>query len=143
MASLIRRSTDTREIRLIIDGRTVTIRLGRMPVKDCEKVMTHIERLAIAKATNTSPATETGQWLSGLEQSFHGRLSRAGLIGTRHTPASIKLGELIARVRALSESQSKPATIVAYEQCWRLLVRCFGASTDIRKIDLAEPRVSG
>ena len=59
--------TGLREIRYIDGDTRPTIRLGKMPKKSAEGILTKVEDLVFAKQSQTSPSQQTAEWVKDLE----------------------------------------------------------------------------
>jgi len=121
------------------DKKRRSIRLGKMDGRRALGVKLHVEHLIASKFSGMPLHVETASWLSGLDDTLHGRLARVGLcdprlVGMRgHMPLAKMLDECIAR-----RTDLKPETLKAHQQTRDKLVKFFGADRPIGSITAAE-----
>jgi integrase len=133
--------TGLREIRYFDGDKRPTIRLGRMPKKTAERVLTRIEDLIFAKQSQTSPSAETAEWVAGLTGKLRKRLEELGLI---HAPADsaqenqpgagLSLGVFLDDLIERRRGTAKPASLIVYGHTRRCLVEFFGEDKPLAEI---------
>lgn len=128
MASIISRSNGTREIRFCIGDDRRTIRLGKCPRKTADEILIHVERLVVAKRSNSNIAPATADWLAGVEDEIHRRLAGAKLVEPRRrngVAESLTLSELLDGWIA-RDTGIKSGTILNRQQARNHLLRLVG-----------------
>ena len=89
------------------NGQRRSIRLGKMPKKQAEVVLRHIENLVAAQLANSTVEAETARWLGGLGSKLRVKLVRAGLASDSAALQPITLEGLIKKffaVQAVKDS---------------------------------------
>ena len=131
MASISRGKNGHRAVQFMgSDGRRRTIRLGKVSQRQSEAVKLRVEQLVAAVAMGHPPDASTTRWVAELEDSFHAKIARAGLVASR---ASSTLGGFLAAYIS-SRTDVKPRTKDLYEQTKRSLLAFFDAETPLRSL---------
>ncbi|MBI5726143.1 MAG: site-specific integrase [Planctomycetes bacterium] len=113
------------------EGKRLSVRLGRVSMKQAETFKTRIETIIADKDLNRPPDQETARWLAGLDEGMLSRLRAVGLaegVGL----ADISLGDFLKRF--LAASSGKPATKVHIGHTSRNLLVKFTAGRMLRTI---------
>jgi integrase len=93
MATLTTDKAGNRNIRFTDpSGLRKCLYLGRMSLKSCQRIQTHIERLASAAISGEPVTDDTGRWLADQDAVMRGKLARVGLVKAR---GSVTVGEFI------------------------------------------------
>lgn len=132
MASVIKQSNGHKAIQFrAINGRgRKTLRLGKATMRHARTVKTHVEDLATAVRSNQSPSDETANWLRGISDEIHAKLSRVGLIASRlNSTLATFLQEYIDSRNDVSDSSKN-----LYHQTRNNLIEFVGAETALRSI---------
>ncbi len=140
MASLANDPGGRRRILFIdADGNRKTIRLGKLAKRAAETVKHHVEQLAAAKLTKTTPHDETLRWLDGLDNELRDKLAHAGLAEPREAPESLTLGQHLANYIA-ARTDVKPGTLLNWGHSKRCLIQFFGAERAIDSITVGDAK---
>lgn len=121
-------------VQVYVDGVRKTIRLGKMPAKQADAVLRHVEALSAAKIDGSAPSESTATWLASLSDQLRERIVRVGLAGARGNRKSMTVGELIAQYREKKFPEFKPGTIGTTEQALRSVMKHFGAGTLVSEV---------
>lgn len=134
MASL---STDKDGNRRILfmadDGSRKAIRLGKLPKKTAESILTRVEYLAIAKKTGCPVDNETARWIAGLSEPLRKKIVAVGLIEPKEKTEVPLLGKFIDDYIA-GRANLKPNTRRNYETTRRNLVDYFNEKHKLASI---------
>ncbi|MGQ9762411.1 MAG: hypothetical protein ACUVQG_11705 [Thermogutta sp.] len=123
MASLINRPNGHRWIQFVDGaGRRQTIRLGKVPKRVAESVLSRVEELIAHKLGGIPPSRDLSLWLVSIPRELHNKLAKAGLCESR---ASATLGDFI-KDYIESRRDVKPATKEIWRQGEMGLVGFFG-----------------
>ena len=126
MASLYKEKTrigvEVYVIRFTLAGCRKKIQLGAVPKKLAETVKSKVEELVNCKLANASYSQETAQWLSGIDDKLHEKLSASGLVDARNTKT------LAAFLKAYKSERidAKQSTVRAWNTSIKLLVGFLG-----------------
>ena len=97
-------------------GKRHTVRLGAKSKRIAQTAKYHIEALLDAKINGHSPASETSQWLSGLDDVIYNRLVNVELVSARFTKLKIELGSFLSEYLE-SRTDVKTGTKRNWRQC--------------------------
>src|SRR5947207_2288905 len=75
-------------------GKRLTIRLGRMLMKEVEVIARNIDAIVGTQITNSAIDRETAQWLAGISDDLHAKLAHHGLVTARQAE---RLEKFLAR----------------------------------------------
>ena len=131
MASVSRSKDGTALYITGTDGKRRPVRLGKITERRLARIKTHIDELEFAHRNGVPPANETRRWLMSVDDRLHGRIARVGLTQPRHEAA---LGAFVADYIAQHRKTVKPATVVTWAQCERLLLAHFDPATPLRSV---------
>ena len=112
------------------DGKRKTIRLGKMDLRQAERVRAKVESLLSAGITGAMDE-ETSKWVHTLDDTLHERLARAGLVRPREWTHATLEGLIDAFFDTIDV---KPGTRTTYEQTRRSLEDYFSADTLLRSL---------
>lgn len=103
------------------DGNRKAISLGKTPVKECQTILRHVEKLVSAKIVGHAPDRETSSWLSEIGEQLRDKLARVGLVEARDN-ATLKeyTDAYIAR-----RCDVKPRTLINWRRTQSHLLGCF------------------
>lgn len=132
MASVIRDANGLRRVQFVDQNRSPrTLRLGRMDARQAETVRLRIERLLEARITGAMDP-ETARWVAGLDEKFHDRLLRLGLVSPRAKARVVTLGEMLTGFFA--GVAVKRTTRTRMEQARRLLLEIWTEGREVAGI---------
>ena len=113
-------------------GRRRTIGLGECGAEPARRFKGRIDSLQAFRAVGQMPDMETSQWLAGLPDDMHAKLSRVGLVSPGvPEPKSPRLMAWTDRYVHQREGDWKPATLKAMKRTAATLVEQFDADTPI------------
>ena len=134
MASLFKTGESWRiDFAIGTNGRRRSIRLGHMDRRSAEGVNLRIEKLITAKVMNVAPDLETANWVSGVDDSLHGRLAAAGLAVPRAAAVILTLGKFADSFIA-AKRDVKLHTRMNFDQLKRWLLKFFNEQQDAKGI---------
>ena len=110
----------------------VSIRLGKIPMKNAETIKVHVENLLSAQASKVSVATETAEWLSKIPDQLYEKFVQKGFVPPRRVVGT--LGEMIPRVIKEKSVDSKPASVEIFRQTERCLYEYFDKNKGVDSI---------
>lgn len=116
------------------DGKRRSVRLGKVNNKRAEEVKTRIEHLNSAKISGLPIDGDIANWVAKISDELAAKLARAGLIPSREAKAAEALGPFIASYIAEHGPTVKPATVITWKQCERLLLEHFDPATPLQSI---------
>ncbi|MDX1969763.1 MAG: site-specific integrase, partial [Planctomycetaceae bacterium] len=130
MASLIRDKDGKKRIGFnSLDGRPMTLWLGKCADRVAIEVQRHVEAILSAAAADVPVDPRTADWLGRIGDDLHRKLASKGLVAPRQTAKDVAaeglLGPFLATYIA-SRSDVKPLTLAKYETARRELVAFFG-----------------
>ena len=132
MASLARDPNGRKRVQFVNgDGRRLTIRLGKMDVKQAESFRYRVESLIACRTANAAHDADLARWLASVPDDVHTKLERVGLVAMRESVATT-LDELLDRF--FETLDVKDSTRTRYLQTRRLLIEHFGKRRHIRDI---------
>jgi hypothetical protein len=111
-------------------GKRKTIRLGKMPMRDAERVKTFVEYLINSQVTKQPVDGETARWVANLGDKLAAKLAVAGLIKPR---ALATLADFIDGY-VTGRTDLKPRTVIKFNATKEYLVEHFGADRPLRKV---------
>ena len=111
-------------------GKRETIRLGRMPLRDAERIKTFVEKLVNAQITKEPIDGETARWIANIGDVLVKKLSAKGLIRPR---ASAMLAGFVANY-VQGRTDLKPRTVIKFNATREYLVEFFGADRPLRDV---------
>jgi Phage integrase SAM-like domain len=117
-------------------GERKAIRIGKVSMRDAEKIKTKIEELNNAKINGTTPDVEVVSWLANRPAKVYDKLVRAGLtIARADTPKPGMPGlELFVSEYAAKRTDVKGATASVYKRWKKHLIGFFGPNKPIDEI---------
>lgn len=118
------------------DGKRLSIRLGKVSQRTAETVKWRVEQLLEGHRFNRPMEAALAEWVAGLEPQFAKKLGRTGLIPANE--AKPQLGPFLADWLASRKGDYKPASLIAWGQVTRALVRSFGDSCPLAEITPAK-----
>jgi len=134
MASISRDPNGRKRILFVAgDGSRKTIRLGKCPVKMAEAFRLRVESLIAAKKQNTSLDGETAEWVGGLEDEFHAKLTGIGLVTPRAPTVRATLGAFLDGYLG-NRTDLKPNSRLVYGHTRRTLLEFFGLDKPLSEI---------
>ena len=140
MASVSRDKNGTKRILFMLRGQRKCLRLGKTPVKAAQTIKAHVEALVWALESNTSPDSDTAQWVADLGPDLFGKLVALGLVRKREGQESEEqtatLGAFLTE-HVNRRIDVKPATKEVWSQVVRNLTDCFGDGRELSTIDEA------
>ncbi len=137
MSSLTTDKSGNRNIRFADpNGARRCIYLGKMPLKACQRIQGHIERLASSAISGEPVADETARWLSKLDDVLRGKLVRVGLVKARE---SVGLADFIGSYID-GRHDAKESTRVNWRKVRRMLTEYFDGSRSLRSITPSEAK---
>jgi integrase len=96
MASITTEAGGRRRIQIVIaDGKRVSVRLGKMSMKDAVSIQHHIENLAGWKFYGRNLSDETAAWLNGRGAFLRGKLEKVGIVDPVARKVTIALGAFV------------------------------------------------
>ena len=114
-------------------GKRHTVRLGTKSKRIAQTAKYHIEALLDAKINGHSPASETSQWLAGLDDVIYNRLVNVELVPARFMKSKVELGRFLSEYLE-SRTDVKTGTKRNWRQCINRLNTFFGASKPLTEI---------
>lgn len=118
------------------DGVRRTLRVGKVSLKDAERVRQHLDELLAAQFVARAPHADTSAWLATVPDKLHKRLEKAGLAKTRRATATALATALDAMIA--TRVDWKPTQRRAMTTAKRHLVAFYGADRDVKSISLAD-----
>ena len=121
-------------------GERRTVYLGKIPKKQADTILSHVEHVLAAQASHTSPPLETSSWLGELGENLHLKLVSAGLASARQRDGLTPPLDLKSFLDAFIANRGnlKPATRTVYGHTRRCLIDYFGADKAIIEVTLAD-----
>ena len=135
MASLSCSADGNKRIRFrSVDGRRVSIRLGRLEKRQAETVRNYVSRLETAKQLGEPADADVQRWLGRISDTLHQKLAHVGLVMKRELAT---LGSFLRMI--LDERKDlKPNTRKNWQSTIKHLVDYFGGETNLRDISSGE-----
>jgi integrase len=134
MASISTDKSGKRRIQFVTaDGSRSAVYLGRLALKNAEKIKTKIEAIVEAQTAKVSLDNETAAWLAALPAALYGKLEAVGLAAERVTEYSVDL-EAFLETYIDSRSDIKDSTRDHLRRARRNLVDFFGPAKPLRAI---------
>jgi len=142
MASLNqKRGRWTVQFRLRPNQDRVSVALGKMTQEDAEGFRVRVSILVEAYRAESPPDPSTAKWVAKLSDAFHNKLAQAGLVVPRDNPNAPTvplLGAWVDRYIEKRKVNTKPGTRVNYQQARRHLVKFFGGTRPLNRINQGE-----
>lgn len=84
-------------------GERQTLRVGRLAIKDAEKIVKHVGHIVNAKIKGEPEPRDTAEWLAGVDAKLRAKMVRLGLTTARKTeaapkpiePAAVTVGDFV------------------------------------------------
>jgi integrase len=137
MASLITDPNGHRRIgfKSPIDGRSKTIRLGRLPASEAEKYCEYLGILAVCHANPEAVPAAVLKWALDLDDTLYHRVAATGLLPPRNsgTTNAPTMGKLVADVTA-ELVRTKPLTQQNYARIFAMIIEHFGADRPVASV---------
>ncbi|MCY2952211.1 MAG: phage integrase SAM-like domain-containing protein [Planctomycetota bacterium] len=112
------------------DGKLRTIRLGKVTVKQAERVKTRVEILANQFHSADPLDPDTASWVANISDDMHSKLAAAGLARSR---VSLQLGPWLDKYIA-GRSDLKPGSVIKLKQTQEKLLEFVGNDKPLREI---------
>ena len=125
MASIIKEPNGRKRIEFVLDGKRPRIRLGKMAMRDADRIKTRFEALLASKTSGCPWDSETAEWVGTMPDDLAGKLARLGLIPERRKAAGETLGAFLDSYID-GRAGLKPNTLRNYQQTRRMLLEHFG-----------------
>ena len=113
------------------DGKRRSVRLGKVPKKSAESIRNRVAALETAGRLGVPADFETQQWVAGLGDDLHDKLSRAGLVPARRSAA---LGAFLDAFIERAAADRKGGTVTNLVTAANDLRRFFGETADVRTV---------
>jgi integrase len=131
LASITSDSDGRRRIQFTdMNGKRKTIRLGKLPMRDVERVKTFVEHLLNSQITKQPIDGETARWVANVGDTLAAKLAAAGLIKPR---ASATLADFI-KGYVEGRTDLKPRTIIKFNATKEYLVEQLSADRPLREV---------
>jgi integrase len=131
VASITSDPSGRRRIQFVdANGKRKSIRLGKLPMRDAERVKTFVEHLVNSQTTKQPIDGETARWLAKIGDVLAAKLADVGLIRPR---ASAPLADFINGY-IKGRTDLKPRTIIKFNATREYLVEFLGAERPLRDI---------
>ncbi len=131
MASIASDPGGFRRLQFKIDGKRLTVRLGKMASKQADAVKVRVERLVSALLSQQPPDDETSRWVAALPGALRSKLAKAGLpVGS--APVVATLADLDREFFAATSV--RPITETTYRQTTDGLLAFFGPARPVRDL---------
>jgi integrase len=134
MASIIKRPNGNRWVQFTNgECKRQTIRLGKATAKVAQEVSAKVEALSTAAIAKLTWEREVSEWVAGIGNALHAKLSAVGLVPKRDKAEPATLAAYIDNY-IYGRKDVKPATKEVWRQGKLGLVNCFGANRDLTSI---------
>ncbi len=134
MASIARDKNGTRRIQFVaLDGRRMTIRLGRASQRTAEGVKYRVEHLLESLRFNRSMEADLAEWVLGLDLDLAKKLARVGLVPDPEAKPAVTLATFL-KSYIEGRADLKPATKIVRGQVIRDLNEYFGEDREVQTI---------
>jgi integrase len=122
-------------------GDRKSIRIGKMSVRDAEKIQGKIAELNAAAINGTTIEPELAKWLADRPAKLYGKLVKVGLAKPREESVTVSttLGPFLADFIA-KHSDVKETTTTVYGRWQKKLNEFFGENKPIEQINVAEAK---
>lgn len=138
MASISTDSRGNRRLLFTLRRKRYALHLGQIPMKTAEGIRTKVESLLASSVANLPLDGMTSQWLAGLDDAFHARLSSLGLAPPRQASGSpVTLAKWIDRYHT-EHPRWKPNSVKNHAAARRWLVAYFGSARHVGSITEAD-----
>ena len=140
MANLLKRPNGIFAVRVTIDGKRPMISLGTRSEDRARRANACIHDLVVARTVGEPPEPETKRWVSKVSPKLRKRLEDVGLIEPSDTPVNTRptLGPFLKDYIKRYGPAKKPATVVTWGQCERLLLEFFPADKPLDQINAGD-----
>lgn len=146
MASLSRKENGSFEIYIVVGGRRLKVRLGKIAKKDAIAIQSKVEHLVSRSISGLAPDDQVSAWLGSLQNDdkLFKRLVKLGLCDAREPevqesePESHTVQSVVERFLAFKEPMIAPSSYKKLEQCLDELEGCFGADINIDSITVGK-----
>ena len=118
------------------DGNRKEIWLGQMPLKQCQSICRHVEKILTASISGCSYDAETASWLAELSEVLRGKLSRVGLIQARQNSTL----EAFVNGYIAGRNDAKPNTLANWNRTRKYLLSHFDVAKPLRSITKADAK---
>ncbi len=112
-------------------GKTMRVRMGKMPKKEADKIAGYIQDLVDANKSGTPAPAEAAGWLVGLPTAIHAKFAEAGLAQGRMARGLESFCKEAIKEKAGAVSA---ATAIHYDLALRAACAFFGKDRDISTI---------
>ncbi|WP_298862214.1 site-specific integrase [uncultured Gimesia sp.] len=138
MASIAKRPNGGKMIQFFdATGKRRAIQIGKLSMKAATSIRVHVERLVSSRITGHALDDGTALWLSKLDKTMIGKLSKVGLIEARE---SATLGEMIDEFIKLRTGDVKPRTVAKYKVVKKHLIDHFGKGKSLKSLNAGEAK---
>jgi integrase len=136
MATIAKQKNGTKLIQVRKpNGDRATIRLGKVSMRDAEKIKTKIEELSNAKINGTTLDLETVTWLADRPDKLYDKLVKAGLANVRLVEDKVSTNlETFIDDYVTKRTDVKPATKTVWRQGKRKMLKFFGQGTMLEDV---------
>lgn len=114
------------------------ISLGRIPKKQAESILRHVEALEAAAIDRSVPPRATAEWLAVVDAKLRGRMAKLGLCSAPGEGRTTTLGELLDSYKAQKFSQYKPGTIQVHDCAFRSIGTHWGMDRQIATLSAGD-----
>ncbi len=137
MATLVQRPNGRKSIQFTGgSGKRQELRLGKVPVKQAEGVLSKVEAILSDLALSRPHDAELAAWIKALPPKLMDRLQRLGLVPSGVNRQSSSLGEFLEGF--FKTIRVKPSTATMYDHTRQNLLSHFGTSRQLRSIGVEE-----
>lgn len=128
----------TWRVQVTVAGARKAIRLGRLPKKQADAVLRHVEALSASRIDGSAPPEATSHWLAGIDDGLRERLVKAGLADARDVALTMTIGELINDYINKRFARLQRSTQQVHEQAFGAMRMVIGADTPILDVTPAD-----
>ena len=120
-------------------GKREPIRLGRIPLKQAQGILRHVENLSAAAIDGSAPPEETSRWLAGIDATLRARLAKLQLAAPAEAKVhAMTLAKLVEHYQSRAGWKNlKPGTQKSSARAMRLLLQHFDPTLPIREVTVA------
>lgn len=141
MASIVSGKTGLRRIDYYnADRERKSIYLGRIPKKQAETILSHVEAIVSAQAAKVSTPIETSVWLGGIGDKLYEKFVKQGLATSRESRFAAGNDELQKFLDCYLATREgiKKSTRLFYGHTRRCLIKYFGPTKKLTAITIAD-----
>ena len=122
------------------NGERKILHLGKLPKKQAETILSHVEAIVAAQSAKTSPPLETSIWLGGIGDTLHAKLVKQKLAGEREVAGERPESRLKCFLDGFLSTRegAKRSTRLFYGHTRRCLIEYFGATKKLSAITIAD-----